>query len=158
MIVPVSYFGPLASLVLASLPLEVKVRPEAVEMRVVRRLPHRLDWEIEGDVRDDEWWRVMMMCGWSEWVCGLGFWEDLLFILTLLHALRMQTTTKLLGSLDPFIFYFSLKLIGADHGLHTSSGVQISWLAVMLRLVAGFVLHSRMPLDGRSPSFASTIE
>jgi hypothetical protein len=38
----------------------------------------------------------------------------------------MQTTAKLLGSPDPFIFYFSLKLIGADHGLHTSGGVQIS--------------------------------
>ena len=47
----------------------------------------------------------------------------------------MQTTTKLLGSLDPFIFYFLLKLIGADHGLHTSGGVQISCLAVMSRLV-----------------------
>jgi hypothetical protein len=38
----------------------------------------------------------------------------------------MQTTTKLLGSLDPFIIYFPLKLIGADYGLHTSGGVQIS--------------------------------
>jgi hypothetical protein len=38
----------------------------------------------------------------------------------------MQTTTKLLGSPDLFIFYFPLKLIGADHGLHTSGGVQIS--------------------------------
>jgi hypothetical protein len=38
----------------------------------------------------------------------------------------MQTTAKPLGSLDPFIFYFALKLIGADHGLHTSGGVQIS--------------------------------
>ena len=34
-------------------------------------------------------------------------------------------------------FLFSLKLIGADHGLHTSGGVQISCLAVMLRLVVG---------------------
>jgi hypothetical protein len=32
---------------------------------------------------------------------------------------------------------FPLKLIGADHGLHTSSGVQISYLAVMLRIFVG---------------------
>jgi hypothetical protein len=38
----------------------------------------------------------------------------------------MQTTAKLLGSPDPIIFYFPLKLIDADHGLHTSGGVQIS--------------------------------
>jgi hypothetical protein len=52
--------------------------------------------------------------------------EKIYYILMLLHALRIQTTAKLLGSSDPFIFYFSLKLIGADHGLHTSGGVQIS--------------------------------
>jgi hypothetical protein len=40
---------------------------------------------------------------------------------------------KYLGSPDPF-FSFPLKLIGADHGLHTSSGVQISWLAVITQL------------------------
>ena len=34
-------------------------------------------------------------------------------------------------------FLFPLKLIGADHGLHTSGSVQISCLAVMLRLVVG---------------------
>ena len=57
----------------------------------------------------------------------LGFRGDTLYIfLTLLHALRMQTTAKLLGSPDPFIFYFPLKLIGGDHGLHTSGGVQFS--------------------------------
>ena len=55
----------------------------------------------------------------------------------ILHALRMQTTAKLLGSPDPFIFYFPLKLIGGDHGLHTSGGVQISCLVVMLRIVVG---------------------
>jgi len=49
----------------------------------------------------------------------------------------MQTTAKLLGSPDPFIFYFPLKLIGGDHGLHTSGGVQISCLVVMLRIVVG---------------------
>ena len=34
-------------------------------------------------------------------------------------------------------FLFSLKLIGADHGMHTSSGVKIFYLAVMLRIVVG---------------------
>jgi hypothetical protein len=37
-------------------------------------------------------------------------------------------------------FYFSifiLKLIGADHGLYTSGGVQISCLTVILRIVVG---------------------
>ena len=38
----------------------------------------------------------------------------------------MQTTAKLLGSPDPFIFNFPLKLIGVDHGLHTFEGVQFS--------------------------------
>jgi hypothetical protein len=57
----------------------------------------------------------------------IGFREDYnTLLLMLLHALRMQTSTKLLGSPNPFIFYFPLKLIGADHGLHTSGGVQIS--------------------------------
>ena len=46
----------------------------------------------------------------------------------------MQTTAKLLGSLDPFILYFPLKVIGADHGLHTSGGVQISCFLEMLTL------------------------
>jgi len=49
----------------------------------------------------------------------------------------MQTIARLLGSSDPFIFYFPLNLIGANHGLHTSSGVQISLLIVVLRLVVG---------------------
>jgi hypothetical protein len=57
----------------------------------------------------------------------IGFREDYnTLLLMLLHALSMQTSTKLLGSPNPFIFYFPLKLIGADHGLHTSGGVQIS--------------------------------
>ena len=68
----------------------------------------------------DDVWMVRMRL----W---FGFREDLYTTFdAFLHALRMQTIAKLLGSLDPFIFYFSLKLIGADHGLHTSGGVQIS--------------------------------
>ena len=46
----------------------------------------------------------------------------------------MQTIAKLLGSPDSFILYFPLKLIGADHGLHTSGGVQISCFSEMLTL------------------------
>ena len=33
--------------------------------------------------------------------------------------------SQMLGSPDPLVLSFPLKLIGADHGLHTSSGVQI---------------------------------
>ena len=151
-------FSSLASLVHCFSPPKVKVRLEAVRTRGVRRPPHRLDWETEGVVRDDEWWLVMMMSGWWEWDCGLGLEKIYYYFRCFLHALRMQTIAKLLGSPNPFIFYFPLKLIGADHGLHTSGGVQISWLVVIWRLVVGFVLHSRMPLDGRSPSFTSMIE
>jgi hypothetical protein len=72
-------------------------------------------------VRCSDEWMVRMRL----WI---GFREDYYYtlLLTLLHALRMQTTAKLSGSPDPFIFYFPLKLVGADHGLHTSSDVQIS--------------------------------
>ena len=64
----------------------------------------------------------------DEWMVRMRLWfefrQDLYTTFdAILHALRMQTITKLLGSPDPFIFYFSLKLIGADHGLHTSGGV-----------------------------------
>ena len=55
-----------------------------------------------------------------------GWVEIFIILVATLDALRMQITTKLLGSPYPFIFYFPLKLIGANHGLHTSGGVQIS--------------------------------
>ena len=45
--------------------------------------------------------------------------------------------SQMLGSPDPLVLSFPLKLIGADHGLHTSVGVQISCLVVILRLVVG---------------------
>jgi hypothetical protein len=69
---------------------------------------------------DDDEWMVRMRL----WI---GFREDYLYTIfdATSHALRMQTTAKL-GSLDPFISYCPLKLIGVDHGLHTSGGVQIS--------------------------------
>ena len=73
----------------------------------------------------------MMTCDDDEWMVRMRLWfsfrEDLYTTFdAFLHALRMQTTTKLLGSPDPFIFNFPLKLIGADHSLHTSGSVQIS--------------------------------
>ena len=65
---------------------------------------------------DDEWMVRMRL-----W---FGFREYLYTTFdVILHALRMQTIAKLLGSPDPFIFYFLLKLIGDDHGPHTSGGV-----------------------------------
>ena len=69
----------------------------------------------------------MMTCDDDEWLVRMrlriGFREDLYTTFdAFLHALRMQTTAKLVGSLDPF-FYFPLKLIGANHGVHTSGGV-----------------------------------
>ena len=49
------------------------------------------------------------------------------------HALRMQTTAKYWDRQIPCLS-FPLKLIGADHGLHTSGGVQISYFSEMLTL------------------------
>ena len=66
---------------------------------------------------DDDEWMVRMRL-WFEFRQDLYTTFD-----AILHALRMQTTTKLLGLPDPFIFYFPLKLIGADHGLHTCGDV-----------------------------------
>ena len=42
--------------------------------------------------------------------------------------------SQMLGSPDPLVLSFPLKLIGADHGLHTSGGVQISCFSEMLTL------------------------
>jgi hypothetical protein len=73
-----------------------------------------------------------MTCDDNEWMVRMRLWigfrEDYLYTIfdATLHALRMQTIAKLLGLPDPFILYFPLKFIGADHGLHTSGGVQIS--------------------------------
>ena len=40
--------------------------------------------------------------------------------------------SQMLGSPNPLVLPFPLKLIGADHGLHTSGGVQISCFSEML--------------------------
>jgi len=56
----------------------------------------------------------------------VGFQKIYYILVAFPHVLSMQTTTKLVGSPDPFIFYFPIKLIVADHGLHTSGGVQMS--------------------------------
>ena len=42
--------------------------------------------------------------------------------------------SQMLGSSDPLVLTFPLKLIGADHGLNISSGVQISYFSEMLTL------------------------
>ena len=42
--------------------------------------------------------------------------------------------SQMLGSPDPLVLSFPPKLIGADHGLHTSGGVQISYFSEMLTL------------------------
>jgi len=57
----------------------------------------------------------VMTCDDDEWMVRMRLWfgtrEDLLLLLMLLlHVLRMQTTAKLLGLPDPFIFYFSTKV------------------------------------------------
>jgi hypothetical protein len=71
----------------------------------------------------------VMMDGWMD-VCGNGNVLNLTILLLLLllftaisHALGCKPQPNI-GSPDPFIFSFPLKLIGADHGLHTSGGVQ----------------------------------
>ena len=78
----------------------------------------------------DGWW--MDMDGVGVNVLKL----DIIIILLLLstsHALRMQTTAKYQDRQIPCLS-FPLKLIGADHGLHTSGGVQISCFSEMLTL------------------------
>ena len=42
--------------------------------------------------------------------------------------------SQMLGSPNPFVLSFPLKLIGADHGLHTSGGVQIPCFSEMLTI------------------------
>ena len=64
----------------------------------------------------------MVSCDDDEWMVQIRLWfgfrKDLYTTFyAILHVLRMQTTAKLVGSLDPFIFYFPLNLIGANHGL-----------------------------------------
>ena len=67
--------------------------------------------------------------GWM-WLCVAGN------VLKTRHYYYITTVTyfsytkdanhsQMLGSPDPLVLSFPLKLIGADHGLHTSGGVQI---------------------------------
>ena len=72
-------------------------------------------------------------------------------------CIRMQPTAKLLGSPDPSSFLFHLKLIGADRDLHTSGGVQLSWLAVMLWMVLVATYTQGCLWRMLPPSFAATI-
>jgi hypothetical protein len=98
-------------------------------------------WVVAYD--DDDEWMVRMRV----W---FGTWEDIITFDAFLHALRMQTTAKLLGSPDPFIFYFPPKLIRCwpwpahiwwcANFLPRSGVVGDSWFADLL---------SRMPMDWR---------
>jgi hypothetical protein len=54
MIIPMNSFILLVFSCAAS-PPQRSVQLEAIEMRSMQRLPHRLDSEYEGDVRDVEW-------------------------------------------------------------------------------------------------------
>ena len=46
-------------------------------------------------------------------------------IITYFSCAKDANHSQMLGSPDPLVLSFPLKLIGADHGLHTSGGVQI---------------------------------
>ena len=70
--------------------------------------------------------------GWCGGECVKN-WILLLLMLVTSHALRMQTTAKYQDRQIPCLS-FPLKLIGADHGLHTCGGVQISCFSEMLTL------------------------
>ena len=66
-------------------------------------------------------------------VCGLGnaLKLDNYYIIYLFACAKDANHSQIIGSPDP-LFY--LKLIGADHGLHTSGGVQIFCFSEMLTL------------------------
>ena len=80
-------------------------------------------------MRDDEW-----MVRMSEWVGILRRYTIYFDASACAKDANYSQTIRIARS---HYFLFSLKLIDADHGLHTSSGVQISCLAVMFRLVVG---------------------
>ena len=77
----------------------------------------------------------------TEWSVRMSVWfgirEDLYILLLLLACAKDANYSQTIRIARSLYFLFSLKLISADHGLHTSGGVQISCLAVMLRLVVG---------------------
>ena len=71
-------------------------------------------------------------------VCG---WESVKNWILLLHyyctyfsCAKDANHNQMLGLPDPLVLSFPLKLTGADHGLHTSGGVQISCFSEMLTI------------------------
>ena len=70
-------------------------------------------------------------------MCGLGIREDILLFIDASACTKDANYSKTIRIARSLYFLFPLKLVGVDHVLHTSSGVQISCLAVMFRLVVG---------------------
>lgn len=103
--------------------------------------PCHLTWENEGDERGDEWWEEM----WNQMVrmsLCVGFQKIYYILVAFPHSLSMQTTTKLIGYITRSLYFlFFTKAISPNHGLHTFSGEQMSWLVVVSRIVLG-LLHT----------------
>ena len=78
----------------------------------------------------DGWW--MDMDGVVVNVLKIGYYYYNTIVIYFSCA-KNANHSQILGSPDP-LFIFPLKLIGADHGLHTSGGVQISYFSEMLTL------------------------
>ena len=67
--------------------------------------------------------------GWM-WMCvagnvlKIGYYYYITTV-TYFSCAKAANHSQMLGSPDPLVLSFPLKLIGADHGLHISGGVQI---------------------------------
>ena len=81
--------------------------------------------------------------GWDGWLvdgygwCGgecvkIGYYYYYITNVIYFSCAKDANHIQILGSPDPLVLSFPLKLIGADHGLHTSGGVQISCFSEML--------------------------
>ena len=75
-----------------------------------------LGWMVGGWI-----WMDVDVCGWE---CVKN-WTLLLHYYCNFSCAKDANHSQMLGSPDPLVLSFPLKLIGADHGLHTSGGVQI---------------------------------
>ena len=87
----------------------------------------------------------MVWDGWLEdgygwmWMCVAGNvlktgYYYYITTVTCFSCAKDANHSQMLGSPDPLVYSFPLKLIGADHGLHTSGGVQISCFSEMLTI------------------------
>ena len=80
----------------------------------------------------DGWWMDMAGCGCVDAnVLKTGYYYYITTV-TYFSCAKDANHSQMLGSPNPFVLSFPLKLIGADHGLHTSGGVQISYFSEML--------------------------